>query len=326
MKRLILTSSSGMSLMRSDHADAAIMLPFRFVSAPLPSPDELASYVAARSETHGPGSHWSDFVGRWRHGSKARKDLALFEFCEPYETIELWFDPAPNDQLELICWLDYFRSYPETAAKLKLRLISFDLIMADEERSDWEDVPIVRVRTADLETGSASWQAYRATTPEACFDLLRRDLSAFPLLRPALLDLLQELPSGTTGLGATEMRLLELISTGFMGTNMLFYLRGFRQRSVFSAWEIGTLLEGLAHGPKPAVAGLDEELRTLSKENYRDRLRAYQRSRLSLTEFGKEILAHKEDFSSHNPIDRWWGGTRLTNDRMWRWHPELIAP
>jgi hypothetical protein len=161
---------------------------------------------------------------------------------------------------------------------------------------------------------------------EACFDLLRRDLSAFPLLRPALLDLLQELPSGTTGLGATEMRLLELIGTGFMGTNMLFYLRGFRQRGVFSDFEIGSLLEGLAHGPRPAVAGLDDELRVIRKENLRDRLKAYQRSRLSVTEFGKAVLAHKEDFSHHNPIDRWWGGTRLTNDRLWRWNPTLMKP
>jgi len=89
------------------------------------------------------------------------------------------------------------------------------------------------------------------------------------------------------------MRLLELIATGFMGTNMLFYLRGFRQRGVFSDFEIGSLLEGLAHGPRPAVAGLDNELRVLAKENHRGRLEAYRRSRLSLTEFGKAILAHK---------------------------------
>jgi hypothetical protein len=320
MKRLIITSSSGLGIMRSELADAAVMLPFRFV--PGPSLDNLGDYVAARSEAHGPGSHWSDFG--WRNGREVCNDLALIEFCEPYEIIELWFDPAPNDQLELICWLDFFRSHPEAAAKLKLRLIGFDLITADERRSDWTDVPIVRVRTADMEVASASWQAYRATTPEACFDLLRRDLSAFPMLRPALLDLLQELPWSATGLGATEMRLLELISTGFTGTNALFYLRGFRQRGVFNDWEIGTLLEGLAHCPKPAVAGLDEELRTLSKENYRGRLRAFQRSRLSLTKFGEEILANKEDFSRHNPIDRWWGGTRLTNDRLWRWSPALM--
>jgi hypothetical protein len=38
----------------------------------------------------------------------------------------------------------------------------------------------------------------------------------------------------------------------------------------------------------------------------RDRHAAYFRSRLSLTEFGKAIVAHQEDFNRHNPIDRWW--------------------
>ena len=53
---------------------------------------------------------------------------------------------------------------------------------------------------------------------------------------------------------------------------------------------------------------------------------AYLRSRLSLTEFGKAVVAHKEDFSRHNPIDRWWGGTQLTNDHLWRWNPTLMKP
>jgi hypothetical protein len=95
---------------------------------------------------------------------------------------------------------------------------------------------------------------------------------------------------------------------------------------VFKEWELGSLLEELAHGPMPAVAGLDDELRTIRRENLRDRHAAYLRSRLSLTEFGKAVLAHQEDFSRHNPIHRWWGGTELTNDRLWRWNPVLTAP
>jgi hypothetical protein len=71
---------------------------------------------------------------------------------------------------------------------------------------------------------------------------------------------------------------------------------------------------------------LSGALRTISRENLRDRQTAYHRSELSLTEFGRSILAHKEDFSRHNPIDRWWGGTRLTNDRLWRWNPVLTKP
>ena len=67
------------------------------------------------------------------------------------------------------------------------------------------------------------------------------------LLKPALLDLLEELPSRATGLGATEMRLLELIARGNLRTNGLFYLETLRQRRVFKPLEIGSLLEGLGH-------------------------------------------------------------------------------
>jgi hypothetical protein len=326
MTRLILTSQSGFSLGRTDLADVVIPFTFRFVWGPLRSPDELATYLAARSDDHAPGTHWSDFVGRWPPATKARKDFGFLEFCRHCEKVELWLDPGPNDQLHLVWLLDYFSSHPEIAARLRLRLVDYNLIGAsDEELGRWQTLA-VDVTKDELETASLTWQAYRATTPEACVDLLSRDLSALPLLRPALFDLIEELPSRATGLGATEMRLLELIARGYERTNALFYLWGLRRRRVFSDMEIGSLLEGLAHGPRPAVAGLDDGLRALETSNLRARDEAYKRSRLSLTEFGKAIVAHKEDFSRHNPIDRWWGGTRLTNDRLWRWDPVLIAP
>ncbi len=327
MKRLILTSGSGTELYRSDLADAVICFPlFSFVWGPLPSPDELATYLAARSDKHAPGTHWSDFAYRWPRATGVRKEVGLVEVCRHCESVELWFDPGPNDQLQLVWLLDYFHFHPDIVARLRLRIVDFDLIGASHEELRRWQVQAIDVTKDELETASATWQAYRATTPKACFDLLGRDLSALPLLRPALSDLLEELPSSATGLGATEMRLLELIARGYERTNALFYLRTLCQRRVFNSREIGSLLEGLAHGPRPAIAGLDDELRTLETKNYRGRDEAYKRSRLSLTEFGRAIVAHKEDFSRHNPIDRWWGGTRLTNDRLWRWDPVLIAP
>jgi hypothetical protein len=99
---------------------------------------------------------------------------------------------------------------------------------------------------------------------------------------------------------------------------------------VFDRCELGTLLEGLAFGPTPAIAGLDDKLvKKLSPDDLRGRNAAFLRSRLSLTEFGKAVLAGREDFRRHNRIKRWWGGTLLTNDRLWRWDSEshsLIAP
>ena len=326
MTRLILTGESGVDLIRSDLADVVIFFSFRFVWGPLPSPDELATYLAVRSDQHAPGTHWSDFSGRWPRTTQAHKDLGLAEFCQQCETVELWFDPGPNDQLQLIWLLDYFRSHPETAARLRLRLVDLDLITVSAKALGRWKPPAVDVTGDELETAGMAWRAYRAPTPEACFDLLGKDLSALPLLKPVLIDLLEELPSSSTGLGATEMRMLELIARGYSLTNALFHLHQLRQTRIFSEWEYGYLLDGLAHGPRPAVAGLDDELRTLKTSNYRDRQTAYLRSKLSLTEFGKAVLAHKEDFTRDNPIDRWWGGAHLTNDRLWRWNPALMKP
>ena len=121
--------------------------------------------------------------------------------CDVFETVELWFDPAPNDQLQLVWLLDQLAPHPEVVAKLKLRIVDFDLLMEEPEELAVKKVVVRDVGKKELETASMVWQAYRAATPQACFDLLARDLSALPLLRPALLDLLEELPSATTSLG-----------------------------------------------------------------------------------------------------------------------------
>jgi hypothetical protein len=242
------------------------------------------------------------------------------------DAVELWFDSMPNDQLLQIWLLDHLRHYPDILPRLKVGLLSFNLNEIPLEGLRKWEVPNVDVSKDELETAAVTWQAYRTATPQACVDALARSMSSLLLLRPALHQLLNELPSPTTGLGATEMRMLEMVAWGYASTNALFHLYGLRRTRVFGEWEHGYLLDGLAFGPKPAVAGLDDALRTIDRENLGDRHAAYLRSRLSLTEFGKAVVAHQEDFSRHNPIDRWWGGTRLTNDNLWRWDPVLIAP
>ncbi|WP_375313793.1 hypothetical protein WHZ77_11625 [Bradyrhizobium sp. A5] len=328
MKRLILTSSFGTDLAKSGLADIAVFFVFRFAWGPLPSPEYLAAYFGAQSGTLKPGDHWSDWRTKWPDAFRDRKNLSFGDFCEHYDEIELWFDANPEDQLQLIWLLDYFGSCPNLLPKLKLRLLAFELYEARAQVSETSasHIPIVDVTAKELETATIAWESYRAPTPEACVDLLRHDLSALLMLRPALVDLLAELPSPLTGLGATEMRFLELLASGFANTNALFHLRSQRRTYVFREFELGSLLEGLALGPRPVVAGLGGELRTIGRENLRARHEVYLRSRLSLTEFGKAVLAHQEDFSHHNSIDRWWGGTHLTNDRLWRWGSVLTKP
>jgi hypothetical protein len=258
MKPLILTGWSIPEFNEPEFADLAVEFVFRFDWGELPSRDELATYLGPGTPDVKRGRHWSDFAtggNRSKNRDREDLDLSLAEFCQQYETVELWFDTKPNAQLQLIWLLDYFRSYPNAVQRLKFRLVDLDMIELDR-LGKWSP-SAVDVTDKELETASAAWQAYRAPTPEDCFDLLGKDLSALPLLKPVLIDLLEELPSSSTGLGATEMRMLELIARGYSLTNALFHFYQLRQTRIFGEWEYGYLLDGLAFGPRPAVAGPD---------------------------------------------------------------------
>ena len=98
---------------------------------------------------------------------------------------------------------------------------------------------------------------------------------------------------------------------------------------MFDDWEVGALPDGLAHWLAPAVSGLDEGPFTLEMYDDDHRYERSKQSRLSSTALAEAIIARHDDFSRHNPIHRWWGGTELTNDRLWRWdsaNRALIAP
>ena len=85
----------------------------------------------------------------------------------------------------------------------------------------------------------------------------------------------------------------------------------------------------MARCPQPAMTGLAEGPFDEAMHDSLARHTRYKQSQLSLTALGKAVLARSGDFSRHNPVHRWWGGTELTNDRLWRWDPDnrvLIAP
>jgi hypothetical protein len=285
--------------------------------------------LAPRSAKHDSiGSHWLDFQPSGYLKANGVKDLGLIDFCERCETIELWVDPGPNAQLILVWLLDYLRPYEKIVPKLTL--VQADAAIGGylpEAVAAWR-LPAVKIRNDHLEQASAAWRAYRAPTPQDWFDLLSRDLSILPRLRQAVVKLLEELPMRATGLGATEMRMLQLISEGIVNPIGLFP-HHHHQRKVFGYWEAGYLLDGLAHCPAPAVSGLGEGPLSFERLGSRSLHERYVKSRVSLTALGNAILVWTEDFSRYNPLHRWWGGTELTNERLWRWDPKyrtLVGP
>lgn len=190
------------------------------------------------------------------------------------------------------------------------------------------------ITSVHVELASRAWQAWRSSTPQAWRDLLREDLSGLPQLRDAVLRLLAELPAPGSGLGSSEMALLEFINSSSQRRlsviiNTLVYFNGYYRHTVFNYWETALLFEPLAFGPAPAVGEVNPELRTLALGNFRRRDEIHKESRPVLTEFGEAILLGRADFAEHNPVHRWWGGTELTNANLWRWDPvaqTLIAP
>jgi hypothetical protein len=261
-------------------------------------------------------------------GESGESEHGLIDLCERCDAIELWIDPEPNAQLTLIWLLDNFRPHGSIASKLAL--VQSDAVIGDyppEELLKWR-LPAVKILNEHLETASTAWQAWRASTPQDWFNLLSKDLAVLPRLQQTVVELLEELPMHATGLGATEIRMLELISEGYIHPFDLFPHNS-SQRRVFDYWETGSLLDGLARCPVPAISGLDEGPFTVEMHENHDRHQRYNKSQLSLTALGKAILANTENFSRHNPISRWWGGTEFNHDSLWRWDPanqRLLGP
>ena len=104
------------------------------------------------------------------------------------------------------------------------------------------------------------------------------------------------------------------------------------KRRVFDYWEVGALMDGLAHCSAPAMTGLNEGPFAQEMHDDRDRHARYKLElALKLTrDSAKPFWPGPKISSRHNPIHRWWGATELTNDRLWRWDPAnralIVAP
>lgn len=330
MTRLVLTtgSSAAGALQRAGLGDVVIAIERRLVWGALPSDAELDAFFAPRT-TQTRGLHWLDDTPLWRLEQSETKDRGLIELLPECDSAELWMGSEPNSQLILLWLLDHCASRRAAVSKLVMRQPSIALGEADPEQLAKLNPPTVGLAQNHFELAGRAWRAYRAPTPQAWLDLLKADLNLLPYLEQTALDLLDELPS-ITSLGATERRILELVAPGKVPPFDVFPGHQKRnERRVYDYWEVGALLDGLAQCPVPAVAGLDEGPFTLDMHDDALRHARYKQSRLSLTALGKALLAGEEDFGRHNPIHRWWGGTPLTNERLWRWDREsrsLVAP
>jgi hypothetical protein len=306
-----------------------VAVEYRLVTGPVPPIAEPVAFFSRRAELGGPE------IARWDQddpGSRlSRCWLELVEACRKCEQVEIWPNPDTNSQLQLVQLLVWLRSHSDIVQKLRLASLDFRIGSRDPDEIAKLKPHPQQLTAAQFEIANVALRAFQQSTPEACFRLLHEDdVDALPHLRRALSRLLEELPDSSTALTSSETGLLKIISSGpIVPMRVLGEYLGNNPLSVLNYWELGEALHRLAHCHVPAIAGLNEGPFTLELHDDENRFETYKRSKLSLSKLGRSILEEQADFSRHNKIDRWWGGTRLTNDRLWRWDAEantLVPP
>src|SRR5262245_34143429 len=100
----------------------------------------------------------------------------------------------------------------------------------------------------------------------------------------------------------TQWRILNLVTNG--ANTPLGVLSGLTCGiNAFNYWRHGELLDELAGCELPAIRGLTHGPFTLEMHTNTEHHRGYMRSSLSLSEFGRALLANETDFARFNTID-----------------------
>src|SRR6185503_12860758 len=104
--------------------------------------------------------NWQEYQPQHRLERIDAVGLGLIGLCSRFETIELWTDPRPNDQLQLVCLLHYLRAYPDIASRLSL--VQAHIPMGGQMPgvlAKWS-LPPIKISQDHFELASRAWRAF----------------------------------------------------------------------------------------------------------------------------------------------------------------------
>jgi hypothetical protein len=300
----------------------AEVLPWRDVlhEGPVPLTATLGELTAIRAD-YLAGRGWGDREEIAANFQARDRGLAR---ADHFDRVLLWFEHDLYDQLQLLQILDWFSREPPR----ELLLVQASEFLGRQSPQEIERLKALEEPVTGEQFALAvdAWAAFRASTPEPWHALISRDLSPLPFLGEAVLRMLEELP-GRDGVSRSERQILTALFSGITTPPALFVAVQRTEQAVFMGdWSFWGLLDGLALARVPLIEGLEGA--PFRPENA-GRGSAYFASEIRLTAFGEAVLEGRGDNAGLNRIDRWWGGTHLANDRLWRFDGEsgrLIAP
>jgi len=301
------------------------VLPWRDVlhDGPVPLTDTIEELSEARA----------DFLAErdWGDPDVLRENFAARDrglaHHETFESVTLWFEHDLYDQLQLLQILAWFHDNPREGKDLSL-VQSDDFLGTQSPEKLVALAPAAKKVSADqLTLAATAWNAFRQPTPEVWAGLLSQDTSALPYLGNAVRRMLQELPDANTGLARTQHQILVAINDGVQSPRRLFgAVEKMEEAAFMGDWSFWTWLEGLAGGDAALIEPLASRF---APDMSHEEFAAYVDSELRLTPLGFQVLGGAVDYCSVGQIDRWMGGTHVTNDTLWRWDDResaLVAP
>ncbi len=150
--------------------------------------------------------------------ARMKREYTALETLRDFRRIVLWFEHDSYDQLILAYLL---RHLGAAGLDAQIELIAVDDVPGVErfigigqlapELLAWLWESRIPLGESQFELGSRVWQAVTAPTPEPLYHIARAGTPEIPLMAPALLRHLCELPDRRTGLGLTERLILEIV-------------------------------------------------------------------------------------------------------------------
>ncbi|MGH8677805.1 MAG: hypothetical protein ACREUQ_05570 [Burkholderiales bacterium] len=298
---------------------------------PVPHTETLGEISAIRA-------HYLAEAGYGRdvriHDQFNARDAALVH-AAAHDEVVLWFEHDLFDQLQILQILDWL-AVNAHAAKVYLIIVGsypgIARFVGLGQLSPAQFVGLFGSRIpatkAHFDTARRAWAAFRQPTPQPWAATLYHDIPPLPYLREAVVRMLEELPSVANGLSRTDHAALGVIADGTYAPHAIFAsVQALEERPFMSDWSFWRVLANLAQEPNPLikVEGADRFL--YPPRDPGDPL--FELQRLMLTEAGIEVLEKRSDAIALRSIDRWFGGTHLTADAVWRWDADaqrLVTP
>lgn len=247
------------------------------------------------------------------------REYAALESLREYRRIVLWFEHDSYDQLILAYLLGRIGAMGLGA---RVELIAVDgvpgvghfigLGQLSPEVLAWLWERRVPVGEPQFGLGAEVWAALTSPTPEPLFRIARAGTHPLPLMAPALLRHLRELPDRRTGLGLTERLILEIVrDLGPLPLGRAF-AELTREREPLP-WlgdaMFGWMARGLTQGASPLLAIQPAPAGE-----------PWFRAGARLTPDGERVLDGGLNRLDLDPVPRWVGGVRVPGEEgCWCW-------